>query len=146
MDEMELGMLYDGYYWDYYSDTLSLYLSLKVVLTHWGRVTHIWVGKLTVIGSDNGLLPGRRQAIFWTNAVILLIGPMGTNFSEILTKIYAFSFRKMHLEMSSAKWRWGGWCCEVSCGGHHRQRGKTTIPCGQLWMEQCLTSFKYWPI
>ena len=21
---------------------------------------------------------------------------------------------------------WGGWGCEVSCGGHHRQRGKTT--------------------
>ena len=20
----------------------------------------------------------------------------------------------------------GGWGCEVSCGGHHRQRGKTT--------------------
>ena len=22
--------------------------------------------------------------------------------------------------------RWGGWGCEVSCGGHHRLRGKTT--------------------
>ena len=39
---------------------------------HWGRVTHICVGKLTVIDSDNGLSPGRRQAIIWTNAVILL--------------------------------------------------------------------------
>ena len=33
------------------------------VLTHWGRVTHICVGNLTIIGSDNGLSPGRRQAI-----------------------------------------------------------------------------------
>ena len=33
------------------------------ILTHWGRVTHIWVSKLTIIGSDNGLSPDRRQAI-----------------------------------------------------------------------------------
>ena len=46
-------------------------------LTHWGRVTHICVGKLTIIGSDNGLLPDRHQAIIWTNAGILLIGPLG---------------------------------------------------------------------
>ena len=44
-------------------------------LTHWGRVIHICVSKLTIIGSDNGLSPGRRQAIIWTNAGILLTGP-----------------------------------------------------------------------
>ena len=54
------------------------------VLTHWGRMRHICVGKLTIIGSANGLSPGRRQAIIWTNAGILLIGTLGTNFSEIL--------------------------------------------------------------
>ena len=43
--------------------------------------------KLTIIGSDNGMLSGRRQAIIWTNAGILLIGPLGTNFSEILIEI-----------------------------------------------------------
>ena len=75
------------------------------VLTHWGRVTHICVGKLTIIGSDNGLSPGRRQAIIWFNAGILLIGPWGTNFSEILIANQAFSFKKMHLKISSAKWR-----------------------------------------
>ena len=74
-------------------------------LTHWGRVTHICVGNLTIIGSDNGLSPGRRQAIIWTNAGILLIGPLGTNFSEILIEMHTFSFKKMHLKMSSAKWR-----------------------------------------
>ena len=73
------------------------------VLSHWGRVTHIWVSKLTIIGSDNGLLPGRRQAIIWTNAGILLIGPVGTNFKEILIAINAFSFKKMPFEMSSGK-------------------------------------------
>ena len=74
-------------------------------LTHWGRVTHICVRKLSIIGSDNGLSPGRRQAIIWTNAGILLIWTLGTNFSEILIEIHAFSFKKMHLKMSSAKWR-----------------------------------------
>ena len=71
------------------------------VLTHWGRVMHIWVSKLALIGSHNGLSPDLRQAIIWTNAGLLLIGPLGTNFSEILT----FSFKKMHLKVSSAKWR-----------------------------------------
>ena len=39
------------------------------------------------IGSNNGLSPIRRQAIIWTSAGLLSIGPLGTNFSEILTKI-----------------------------------------------------------
>ena len=74
-------------------------------LTHWGRVTDICVGNLTIIGSDNGLSPGRRQAITWTNVGVLLIGPLGTNFSEILIEIDTFSFKKIHLTMSSGKWR-----------------------------------------
>ena len=60
-------------------------------LTHWGRVTHIYVGKLTLIGSDNGLAPFRRQAIIWTNAGILFIGPLEIIFSEILIGIQIFS-------------------------------------------------------
>ena len=79
--------------------------TLSLRLTHWGRVTYICVGNLTIIDSDNGLSPGRRQAIIWTNAGILLIGPLGTNFSEILIGIQIFSFKKMRLKMSSAKWR-----------------------------------------
>ena len=67
-------------------------------------MTHIYVSKLTIIVSDNGLSPGRRQAIIWTNAGILLIGPYGTNFSEILL-ILTFSFTKMSLKVCSAKWR-----------------------------------------
>ena len=79
--------------------------SFSSALIHWGWVTHIWGGKLTIIGSDNGLSPERRQAIIWTNAGILLIGPLGTNFSEILIEIQTFSLKKRHLKMSSAKWR-----------------------------------------
>ena len=145
------------------------------MLTHWGRVTHICISKLTTIGSDKDLSPGRRQVIIWTmmtssngnifrvtghlcgeftgprwsprtkandggalmfslicvwingwvnnreagdlrryrahydvivmNAGLLSIGTLRTNFSEILSEIYTFSFKKMHLKMSSAKWR-----------------------------------------
>ena len=74
-------------------------------LTHWGRVTHICIGNLTIIGPDNILSPGQCQAIIWTNAGILLFGPWGTNFSEILINIQTFSFEKMHLKMLSGKWR-----------------------------------------
>ena len=63
------------------------------------------ISKLAIIVSDNGLSPGQRQAIIWTNAGMLLIGPLGTNFSEIFIKINSFSFMKMHLERLSAKRR-----------------------------------------
>ena len=68
-------------------------------------MTLICVGKLTIIGSDNGLSLGRRKAIIWTNAGILFIEPLGTNFSEILIDIQSFSFNKMYLKMASVKWR-----------------------------------------
>ena len=67
-----------------------------VRLTHWGRVTHICISKLTIIGSDRGLLPGWHQAIIWSSAGILLIGPWGTNVNEVLIKTQTFSFKKMH--------------------------------------------------
>ena len=60
---------------------------------------------VAITGSDNGLSPGRRQAIIWTDAGILLIGPLGKKISEILIKNHTFSFKKMHLKMSSGKWR-----------------------------------------
>ena len=68
-------------------------------------MTHICVSNIITIGSDNGLLPGRRQAIIWTNAGILLIGPLGLNFNEILIEIDPFSIKKMDLKTSSATWR-----------------------------------------
>ena len=76
-------------------------LSSKIIEAEW----RICVGNPTIIGSDNGLSPSQCQAIIWTNARILLIGPLGTNFSEILIEIHTFSFKKMHVKRSSAKWR-----------------------------------------
>ena len=74
------------------------------ILTHWCRLMHICINKLTTIGSDNGLVPVRRQASIWINAGILLIWPLGTSI-RILIKMYTFSFNKMHLKISSGKWR-----------------------------------------
>ena len=66
-------------------------------------MTHICVNNLTIIDWDNGLSPSRRQAIIWTNGGILLMRNLGTDFSEILTEIYTFSFKKIPLEVSSEK-------------------------------------------
>ena len=60
---------------------------------------------LAIICWDNGLSPGRRQAIIWTNAGKLLIGPFGTNVSEILIESHTFSFNEIHFKISSGKWR-----------------------------------------
>ena len=65
----------------------------------------ICVSKIIIIGSDNGLTPGRCQATIWTNAGILLIGPLGINFRESIIEIYTFSFNKTHLKMSSGNWQ-----------------------------------------
>ena len=56
---------------------------------------------LTIIGSDNGLVPPSRC----TNDGILFIGLLGTNFSEILIGIKKYLFKKFHMKMSSANWR-----------------------------------------
>ena len=92
---MSCGSIGHNHYWWFFN---RLFMH---ILTHWGRVTHICVSELTIIGSDNGLVPGRRQAIIWTNVGILLIGPIGTNFNKILMEIHIISFKKMHLKMSS---------------------------------------------
>ena len=118
--------------WDFMAYVIEIALDIFCwpVLTHWGRVMHICIVKITIIGSDNGLSPERHQAIIWTNAGILLIGPLGTNFSDIVIEIKTFSLKKM----SSAKcvhFVWGlnvlkGWGCrwsileEMSTGSHTR--------------------------
>ena len=105
-------------------------------------MTHICVGKLTIIGSDNGLSPGRCQAIIWTNAGILLIRPLGTNFNEILIEIHTFSFKKMHLKMSSAKWR--PFCLGLNVLMHWSVRDvKAVLQCVLIiWANYLSTSCK----
>ena len=86
-------------------------------LTHWDRVTHVCVGNLSIIGSDNGLSPGRCQAIICTNAGILYSGPLGTKFCDILIKIHTFSFNKIYLKMSA---EWWPFCLDLNGLKGHR--------------------------
>ena len=105
----------------------------------WGRATHICVGNLTIIGSVNGLSPGRRQAIIWANAVILSIGPLGTNFGEILIKIIPFSFKKMRSKVSSGKRRpsWDYYLGILSC---NEVLSMTHLKVGQIKSMGALSS------
>ena len=102
---------------------------LGFYLTHWGRAPQICVSKLTIIGSNNGLPPDRRQAIIWTNAQLLLIGPLGINFSEILIEILTFSFKKMRLKVSSAKRR--TFCLGLDVVTHVCKNG----PCAWTYLQ-----------
>ena len=85
----------------------SLYSAIVLwhgMLTNWDLLTHICVTKLIIIGSDNGLSNGRHNAIIWTSAGILLTGPLERQLGEILIEIHTFSFKKIHLNISSGKW------------------------------------------
>ena len=104
------------FYWrksirKYLLPTVSHFILSSMCLTHLPLVPHICISGSGQHASDNGLSPIRHQAIIWTNAGLLSIGPLGTNFSEILIKIQNFSFTKMHVKRSSAKWQpfcpWG---------------------------------------
>ena len=91
---------------------------MTMTTTIWWQRSGVWIYQIVtgvtsvvgmpsthLVGSDNGLLPGWRQAIIWTNDSLLSIGNLATNFSEILIEIQTFSSNKMHLKMSSAKWQ-----------------------------------------
>ena len=114
-------------YWRQYTLSLLYYSKYSQVyiittFTHWGRVMHIWINKLTVIGSDDVLSPDRRQVIIWTNAGKSLIRILGTNFSKIFREIKAFSFKKIHSNMLSAKWRQFGLGTNVLTREYTRQQ------------------------
>ena len=87
---------------------------------------HIYASlNLVSIGSDNGLLPIKHQAIIWTCAGLLSIGHLGTNFGEILIKIKNFVLTKMHLKMLSAQ--------------------RHPFCPGGRWVNTCLLSEHLWP-
>ena len=91
---------------DLFSQKLHPYLML------WCLMTHMWVRKLIIIASGNGLSPVRPQATSWTNSDLLSIEPLGSNLGEIRNT--KFAVMKMYLKISSAKRRpfcpgGGGW-------------------------------------
>ena len=69
--------------------------------THWGQVTLICLSNLTIIGSGNGLSPGRCHAITWTHAGILLTDKLQWNFNQIsYIFIQASAFEKVFCKMA----------------------------------------------
>ena len=102
------------------------YLTSKMVINHWGPVTHICVGNLTIIGSDNGLSPGWGQAITWTNVGILLIGPLENKLQwNIHRNSYIFiqedPFEKCGLKNG------GLFCLGLNVLMHHHSSGRHCI-------------------
>ena len=83
----------------------SIHGMCAAIQVNGGKVMHICISKITIIGSDNGLSTGWRQAIICTNAGILLIRTLSTKFSEIMHAIHTFSLKKMHFSMSFGKCR-----------------------------------------
>ena len=80
-----------------------------MVLTHWGRVTHLCLHNLTITGPDNGLSPGRRQAIIYLNQCWNIVNwtlrnKLQWNFNR---NSYIF-IQGNALKMSS--WKWGPFC------------------------------------
>ena len=109
------------------------------------------------IGSDNGLSLVRCQAIIWTYAGLLLIGPLRTNLSEILIEIQTFSLKKIRLKMSSVI------CCPFRLGlkvlslwlgierviSHYSKTMMTQIPWaifsgGSLWLLWSISGNSQW--
>ena len=94
-----------------YQRFLSNNLSTSITLYHFhishdvliysGRVNYIFASKTTTISSYISSSTCRRQAITWTNAVIILFWTLGTHLCEIHT----FSVTTMHFKVSYAQWR-----------------------------------------
>ena len=82
-------------------------LQWQIILTHWGRVIHMGVSRLDHhwFRKLACRLHGQRQAIIWTSAGILLIRTLGTNLGQTLSESHLVSFKKMQLNVSSAKHR-----------------------------------------
>ena len=99
-------------------------------------------------GSGNALLPDQGEAIIWTNADLLSIGPLGTNFNEIQIAIWNFSFMKMHLKMCSVKW-WpfcpDGDESTVTSAGPVNIQDTNNHPCGSRCHTMALCS-PYTPV
>ena len=117
---------------------LHLKKNYPAIETHWGRVIHICVSKLTIIGSDNGLSPGRRETIIWFN-VEIFNWTIRNKCSQIVVEIYTFLFQKMYLKMSSAKS--GPFCLSLKVFmdvTNCKSTGfalKSTSPCMAWWLH-----------
>ena len=111
-------------------------------------MTHVCVSKLTIIGSDNGLSPGWRQAIIWSNAGILLVRNLRNKFHWNYKQNSYIIIKKMHLNVSSEKWwpfclgfnvlRYVNIFCPFSTFKHHTLL--KFIPKERKYIHNCIQS------
>ena len=71
---------------------------LSIQNTHWGRVTHICVSRLTIIDSYNGLSPPGAKPLSEQMLEYCWLGPWEIQWN--LIEIYTFSFMKIHWKMA----------------------------------------------
>ena len=78
----------------------------ETLLTHWGRVTHICVGKLTIICSDNGLSPYRRSVLKYCESCSKFIPFHSRNaLNNFVCEMAAILSRPLMLLMCWFQWR-----------------------------------------
>ena len=78
----------------------------QLFFTHWGRVTHICVSKLTIMGPDNGLSPGRHHHLnqCWNNVNSTLGNKLQWNLNRNSNNfIHENAFE-------SVVWKWRPFC------------------------------------
>ena len=85
---------------------------ILAISTHVPLVTHIYVGELGQHWFRQQMVACSAPSHYLNQccADLLSIEPLVINFSEILIKMWTFSFKKMCLKMLSAKW-------QASCSG-----------------------------
>ena len=89
------------------------------------RPSDAYIRQQPIIDSNYDLSPGRRPTIILTNAEKFIKSPLGANFSEFSIQLHIFSFKKIHLKMSSAKWQ--PFCLGLNVIKHARWRPKTRL-------------------
>ena len=116
-----LEMLQIKQSWKIRQSLIHQYRSYRhVIKNHCGWVTHICVGNLTIIGSDNDLSPGRRQVIIWTNSGIFLIGHLSKSihfiqenaFKAIVCRMAAILSRPQYVNTNGIQ-MWSQWTHDV---------------------------------
>ena len=77
----------------------------NVCLTHWGRVTHICVGNLTIIGWDMWLVAWMAPSHYLNQCWNIVNWTPRSKHQWNFNRNSKFSFKKMYFKMLSAKWR-----------------------------------------
>ena len=95
-------------YWFHWGWTIDIFHNYDARVLNWlnsstpsASCVRQWIG--SALGQIMACRLFGAKPFFWTNPGLLSIGPLRTNFSEILIKIKHFSFTKMYLKVPSGE-------------------------------------------